>query len=99
MSISCIFLYENHRVKGSTQHHNPLDKDLVMLAMNVFPHSWKYFIQGISGRDELPKFYWLRVDCIKEECMLKTRGVGRKTHYEDDHVLAAHTSKHKREEI
>ncbi|XP_059078157.1 uncharacterized protein LOC131876712 [Cryptomeria japonica] len=71
------------------------DKDLVMLAMNGFPHSWESFIQGISGRNELPKFDRLRVDCIQGECRLEARGFGCKTHHEEDYVFVAHTSKRK----
>lgn len=66
-----------------------------MLAMNGLPISWESFIQGISGRDDLPKFDRLRADCIQEECRQEARGYGCKSHYEDDHVLAAHASKGK----
>lgn len=69
------------------------NKDLVMLAMNGLPHSWESFIQGISRRNELPKFDRLRADRIQEECRLEVRGFGRKSHHEEDYVLTAHTSK------
>lgn len=49
----------------------------------------------ISGRDELPKFDSLRADCVQEECRLEARGNGRKSHHEEDYVLATQTSKRK----
>ena len=41
-----------------------VDKDLVMLALNGLPHSWESFIQGVSGRDDLPKFDSVEAVCI-----------------------------------
>ena len=71
------------------------DKDLVMFSMNGLPHSWESFVQGISGRAELPNFGWLRADCIQEECRLEARDTGRKTHHKNDNVIVAQPSKGK----
>lgn len=71
------------------------DKDLVMFSMNGLPHSWESFIQGISGRAELPNFGWLRADCIQDECRLESRDTGCKTHHKNDNVIVAQPSKGK----
>ena len=32
------------------------DKELVMITLNGFPHSYESFIQSISGKSKMPKF-------------------------------------------
>lgn len=71
------------------------EKDLVMLATNGLPQTWESFIQGISGRVELPKFDRLRADCTQEGSRLEAIGNKHKSHHEEDHVLVAHTYKGK----
>lgn len=66
-----------------------------MLALNGLPQFWEHFIQGINGRSKSPKFDRLRADCIQEESRLAARGNGRSSHNEDNHVLAAQTSRRK----
>lgn len=92
----CSFLlYENYIIEGSTwcNRKNIFRPRSSYACYEWNPHSWESFIRGISVRDELPKFDRLRADCIQEECRLEARGNCLRNHHEDDHVLAAHTSK------
>jgi len=43
------------------------DVELVTITLNGFPSSWESFVQSICGREELPKFERLWVDCVQEE--------------------------------
>ena len=42
------------------------DADLVMVTLNGLPSSWESFIQSVCGREKLPKFDRLLVDCVQE---------------------------------
>jgi hypothetical protein len=50
------------------------------------------FLQSISGREELPTFDRLWIDCTQEEIRLIARGVQDSPH-DDNHALAFHTKK------
>lgn len=73
--------------------HNMEEKDLVMITLNGLPHSWKSFIQTISGRTELPTLDHLKNYCIQEESHLITRGQTKSPHVDDHHMLAAQCKK------
>jgi hypothetical protein len=40
------------------------DEELMNMAMNGFPTSWKQFVRGICAREILPNFERLWDDCI-----------------------------------
>ena len=49
------------------------DRELVMTTLNALPRHWEPFLQSISGREDLPRFYRLWTDCTQEETRLSQR--------------------------
>ena len=43
------------------------DVEFFIINLNGLPSSWEYFIQSVYGREELPKFDRLWVDCVQKE--------------------------------
>jgi hypothetical protein len=71
------------------------DRELVMTTLNALPRHWEPFLQIISGRTYLPRFHCLWTDCTQEETRLITKGV-KDSHHDDNHALAFHTKKGRR---
>jgi hypothetical protein len=67
------------------------DRELVLTTLNNLPKKWEPFLQSISGRESLPTFDRLWIDCIQEELRLRNRGVEDSS--EENHALALHTKK------
>ena len=61
-----------------------------MMTLNVLPHSWKLFIQSISGQSKFPKFDWLWSYCTQEETRLVARGKMHGPQNEESQALASH---------
>jgi hypothetical protein len=68
------------------------DIELVFSALNSLPKHWEPFLQSISGREQLPTFDHLWIDCTEEEIKFIARGVEDSPH-DDNHALALHTKK------
>ena len=43
-----------------------VDSEFTSIVLNGFPDSWEPFIQSVCGREELPKFEDLWVDCVQD---------------------------------
>ena len=54
---------------------NMFDRKLVLTTLQNLPKSWEPFLQSISGRETLPTFERLWIDCTQEELRLRNRGV------------------------
>jgi hypothetical protein len=70
---------------------NMSDRELVLTTLQNLPKSWEPFLQSISGRETLPTFERLWIDCTQEELRLRNRGV--EDYPEENHALALHTRK------
>jgi hypothetical protein len=70
---------------------NMSDRELVLTTLQNLPKSWEPFLQSISGRETLPTFERLWIDCTQEELRLRNRGV--EDNSEENHALALHTRK------
>jgi hypothetical protein len=66
------------------------DREIFLTTLHNLPKSWEPFIQSISGRESLPTFECLWIDCTQEELILRNR-----VEYssEENHALALHTKK------
>jgi hypothetical protein len=62
------------------------DKELVLSTLNNLPKHWGPFLQSISGRESLPTFDRLWIDCTQEELRLRNRGVEDSP--DENHALA-----------
>jgi hypothetical protein len=71
------------------------DRELVMTTLNSLPRHWEPFLQSINGRLDLPGFDRLWKDWTQEETRLIARGV-QDSHHDDNHALAFHTNKGRR---
>jgi hypothetical protein len=67
------------------------DRELVLTTLNNLPKSWEPFHQSISGREDLPTFDHLWIDCTQEELRLRNKRVEDSS--EENHALALHTKK------
>jgi hypothetical protein len=67
------------------------DRELVLSTLNNLPKHWEPFLQSISGREILPTFDRLWIDCTQEELRLRNRGVEDSPN--ENHALALHTKK------
>jgi hypothetical protein len=70
---------------------NISDRELVLTTLQNHPKSWEPFLQSINGRETLPTFERLWIDCTQEELRLRNRGV--EDNSEENHALALHTRK------
>jgi hypothetical protein len=71
------------------------DRELVMTTFNALPRQWEPFLQIISGREDLPEFDRLWIDCTQEETRLIARGV-QESHHDDNQDLASHAKRGRR---
>ena len=62
-----------------------LDKEISTYILHGLPDAWEYFVQSVSGRDQLPKYDRLWADCVEEEVRLATKYGG---HHDDNQALA-----------
>ena len=46
---------------------NVEDDDLVQIAIDGFPPTWKTFVSGVSARENQPSVERLWTDCLQEE--------------------------------
>jgi hypothetical protein len=67
------------------------DIEIVLSTLNNLPKHWELFLQSINGREKLPTFDHLWIDCTQEELRLRNRGVEYSPG--DNHALALHTKK------
>jgi hypothetical protein len=67
------------------------DRELVLTTLNNLPKQWDPFLLSISGREILPTFDRLWIDCTQEELRLRNRGV--KESLEENHAIALPTKK------
>jgi hypothetical protein len=49
------------------------DTELMNMALNGFPESWKPFVQGICAREKLPPFDKLCINCIQDDAWIKSK--------------------------
>jgi hypothetical protein len=66
-----------------------------MIIVNALPIHWEPFIQSINGREDLPLFDHLWVDCTQEETKIIARGV-QDSHHNDNQALASHAKRFRR---
>jgi hypothetical protein len=70
---------------------NISEKELVLSTLNNIPKHWEPFLQSISGREKIPTFDHLWIDCTQEELRLRNRGVEDSPG--NNHAPALHTKK------
>jgi hypothetical protein len=63
-----------------------------LTTLNALRRHWEPFLQSISGREELPTFDHLWIDCTQEEIRLIAIGVEDSPH-DENHALSFHTKK------
>lgn len=68
-------------------------KELTLIALDGLPSIWETFVQGISARDEFPKFDRLKADCLQEESRQNKKGIKQKNIDEDLQVLNTNSNK------
>jgi hypothetical protein len=68
------------------------DRELFLTTLNNLPKHWEPFLQSIHGREKLPNFDRLWIDCTQEEIRLGAREV-EDFPPDDNHALALHTKK------
>lgn len=68
-------------------------KELTLIALDGLPSIWETFVQGISARDNFPKFDRLKVDCLQEESRQNKKGIKQKNIDEDLQVLNTNSNK------
>jgi hypothetical protein len=70
---------------------NMSDRELVLTTLQNLPKLWEPFLQSMSGRETLPTFERLWIDCTPEELRFTNRGV--EDYPEENYALALHTRK------
>jgi hypothetical protein len=68
------------------------DRELVLTTLNNLPKHWEPFLQSINGREKLPNFDCLWIECTQEEIKLGARGV-EDSPPDDNHALSLHKKK------
>jgi hypothetical protein len=68
------------------------DIELVLTTLNALPRHWEPFLQSISGRDDLPGFDRLWIDCTQEETKLIAKRVQDSDH-DDNQAIASHAKR------
>lgn len=80
----------------STIGHIYDNKELTIMALKGLPTSWDTFRQGVCSHNKFPKLDKLKVDCIQEECMLISQGIGISSTKEDIQALSTQVNKSKK---
>jgi hypothetical protein len=71
---------------------NIIDRELVMTTLNALLRHWEPFLQCISGREDLPEFDHLWIDCTQEETRIIARGV-KYSHHDENKSLPSHAKR------